>query len=129
VAYAARAGAEAVLVVLADLPFLSTEAMEALLACSHGGREVVIAPGQRGGTHALLVRPPAWLQFSFGPDSLRTHLKQVVKARARLALYEELALTFDIDLPEDLRKVATLDPDLLRCVAARRDDKEDRYEN
>jgi 2-phospho-L-lactate guanylyltransferase len=101
-------------VLLADLPFVTAEAIKALLDRSTIGTEAVIAPGQRGGTHALLVRPPGWLQFAFGPDSFRQHTRRVGEAGARLVLYEESALAFDIDIPQDLVRALQADPGLLQ---------------
>ena len=102
-AWALAAGAEAILVVLADLPLVAGEALRQLLALSRGGREVILAPGQRGGAHALFCRPASLLKFVFGRDSRRRFMAQAAQVEARLTLFDSPALSLDIDTADDWR--------------------------
>jgi 2-phospho-L-lactate/phosphoenolpyruvate guanylyltransferase len=98
------AGADAVLVVPIDLPLISPEALQALLAPLDDPARplVVLVPDRHGrGTNALLVAPPGAIEFGFGGDSRRAHAACAADAGAR---YLELdgPLSLDLDTPEDL---------------------------
>ena len=111
--WAIEAGAEALLIMLADLPLVTGDALWKMLAQSTGGREAILARGQRGGTHALFLRPPGWLPFTFGQGSLARYVSRVSEAGAQLVIHDSPALALDIDLPEDLKQWAMLRPDLV----------------
>ncbi len=96
-------GASAVLVLPADLPLLTREAVDALIACAYPPPAVVLAPDRRGtGTNALLAAPPTVIEFGFGRNSLLRHKARAQQAGVRLELIHLPALSLDIDLPEDL---------------------------
>jgi len=118
--WALQAGADAVLVLLADLPLVTGAELGRLLACSCGGKEeeeeAILAAGQRGGTHALLVRPPGWLSFTFGTGSYARYMAQIERAGGRLAVYESPALALDIDTGEDWQRAACARPELRKIA-------------
>jgi 2-phospho-L-lactate/phosphoenolpyruvate guanylyltransferase len=99
-------GATAVLVLPADLPSVSDEAIDALLAEAnepinkHG--LVAIVPDRHGrGTNALLVSPPDAIDPAFGEDSRAAHAaRAAVAGVAWLELDGPLSL--DLDTPADL---------------------------
>jgi 2-phospho-L-lactate/phosphoenolpyruvate guanylyltransferase len=98
----AARGAEAVMVLMGDLPTLSADDVRALAALLDG-HDVVLAPDAPGtGTNALALRVPAPMPTCFrGGESLADH---VTAARARglaIALCERAGLGFDVDRPED----------------------------
>ena len=65
--WAVSHGAQAILVLPADLPLLTPNDITAMLDLLREPRSVVIAPDVRGeGTNALLLRPPDALHFAFG---------------------------------------------------------------
>jgi len=115
-AWALGQGARAVLALLADLPLVSGVELQAMIERSAGGREAILAPGQRGGTHALLLRPADWLAFAFGPNSFARYAARVRAAGGRLVVYASQALAFDIDLPEDWIEAQRLRPALTHMV-------------
>ncbi len=95
--------ASAVLVLPADLPLLTRQAVEALIAPADPPPVVVLAPDQRGsGTNALLMAPPEIMDYAFGPNSLSRHKARARKSGARLEVIHLRTLALDIDLPEDL---------------------------
>ena len=116
---AATAGATAVLMLPADLPHLSIEALDGLLeaadaamAAGSGGPLVVIAPSDaRQGTNALLLSPPAVIEPCFGLESFEAHLRASARAGAALQVVDDPALGFDVDTPDDLER---LEPALMR---------------
>lgn len=108
--WAVRAGANAMLVALGDLPLLAPDDVRAVAeqarALEAGGsprRIAVVAPDRSGtGTNLLLVAPPAALDAAFGPGSRARH---EAMARARglaLAVYSAPTTAFDVDRPADL---------------------------
>ncbi len=95
---------DALLVVPIDLPLVSPQALEAVLAPLDDPARplVVLVPDRHGrGTNALLVAPPDAIEFGFGGDSRRAHAACAADAGAR---YVELdgPLTVDVDTPDDL---------------------------
>lgn len=98
-------GAEAILVLPIDLPFVTAEAviavLEPLLAEPTGAHVVLVTDRHGTGTNTLALRPPEIIDFAFGPGSRRAHR---AAAEAAGATYIEVggALTVDLDTPEDL---------------------------
>ena len=103
-------GAQAVLVVPADLPLLTPADIAAVLDLGRGSRSVVIAPDARGeGTNALLLRPPDAINFAFGPQSFYEHCAQAETSQVALWVHRSPALAFDLDTPADWKQISTLD--------------------
>ena len=103
-------GAEAILVLPIDLPFLTAEAVAALLEPLAQSPTVVLVTDRHGtGTNALALRPPDVIEFSFGPDSRRRH---ETAAKAADARYVELdgPLTVDLDTPDDIVHAESITP-------------------
>jgi 2-phospho-L-lactate guanylyltransferase len=100
---AARAGAEAALVLTADLPLASAAEIESVLAAAGPPGSVLLVPSRDGtGTNAMLLRPPGAIRPALGPDSRARHLARARRA-GLVALTRELpGLALDIDTPRDL---------------------------
>jgi 2-phospho-L-lactate guanylyltransferase len=99
----ARAGVEAALILVADLPLARPADLEALLAAAPPGPGVTLAPSRDGrGTNALLVRPPEALDPRLGPDSLARHVAAAARRALGVTRVERAALGLDIDTSEDL---------------------------
>jgi 2-phospho-L-lactate guanylyltransferase len=96
-AWAMRRHADALMVVLGDLPLLTAEDVLALVsqaAETPGTPSVAMASDRAGkGTNILLLRPPDALAFAFGED-IEPHIMRVPGA------------AFDVDTPDDLRELA-----------------------
>ncbi len=102
-ALAKRAGASAVLVLPADLPYLTIETVRELIELSGDPPVVVVAPDRHEkGTNALLVAPPGLIEYEFGTDSYAHHLQLGRSASARVEICKSPALGLDLDAPEDL---------------------------
>jgi len=92
-----------VLVVPADLPLLTSEAIQAVLEKAVHPPVIVVAPDRHHlGTNTLLVYPVGLIKYEFGRDSYERHRQQALKAGARLEICDLPTLALDIDLPEDL---------------------------
>jgi 2-phospho-L-lactate/phosphoenolpyruvate guanylyltransferase len=104
-------GATAVLVLPADLPAVSADAIDDLLqGAVHAGIDgsepapglVAVVTDQHGsGTNALLVSPPALIDPAFGQGSRALHRAAAATAGAIL-LDVDGPLSLDVDTPDDL---------------------------
>jgi 2-phospho-L-lactate guanylyltransferase len=107
------AGADALLVVPIDLPLISPEALQKILApLDEPSRPlVVLVPDRHGrGTNALLVAPPDAIEFGFGGDSRRAHAACAADAGARFVELDG-PLSLDVDTPADLLLVGERAPE------------------
>ena len=107
-------GADAILVLPIDLPFVSTDALDAVIdALPAGGPAVVLVADRHGtGTNALVLRPPDVIEFAFGPGSRGAHADLATAAGVPYVELES-PLSFDLDTPDDLVLVETVDPERL----------------
>lgn len=106
--WAAARGANSVLVLPADLPFLTMADVRGLWEASqqlYASQAMVIAPdGREQGTNALLVRPPGVLSYQFGPGSFRRHCALAAGQGMAWHIYRSPRLGLDVDVPDDLQR-------------------------
>jgi len=101
------AGAGMLIVLPADLPRVSPEAIAHVIAAAdparRAGRPVValVPDRHRDGTNALLVSPPGLIRFSFGQGSRAVHEAEALAAGADFVEVEG-ELMLDVDTPDDL---------------------------
>jgi 2-phospho-L-lactate guanylyltransferase len=105
-------GAGAVIVLPADLPAISADAIAAFIDTARPTEPPVVGlvpDRHERGTNALLLAPPDVIDFAFGGDSRVAHAS---RARVADARYVEVggALTLDLDTPDDLLHVESADP-------------------
>lgn len=101
--HAQSGGADAVLIVHADLPLLTTGDLRAMIEAAPAAPGMVIA-GDRAasGTNALLVAPAGAMPYHFGVGSYAAHLA-AAKSHGLTVVEADLPnLAFDIDTPDDL---------------------------
>ena len=107
---AVAGGAEAIVVIPIDLPFVTAHDVDLVLAAlDDGPRMVVLTPDRHGtGTNALVLRPPGVIDVAFGSDSRAAHRAAAIRADAT---YREITgpLTVDLDTPADLVYLESLD--------------------
>jgi 2-phospho-L-lactate/phosphoenolpyruvate guanylyltransferase len=101
-----HAGASALLALHADLPLLTSQSIDDMVAvlATAGDRPGIVVAGDRHrhGTNALLLRPTDAIPFRFGERSFGRH--QAAGDRQGLAVipYHDRSLGFDLDTPADL---------------------------
>ncbi len=97
-------GARALLVVLGDVAGARPSELAAMLDAleSQGGRGVVLAPADDGGTAALLRAPPDAIPPCFGVESARAHREAAARAGAPLRELALPSLATDLDDASDL---------------------------
>ena len=100
-------GATAILILPIDLPLVTTEAVEVVVAPLTAGSAdpapiVVLVPDRHGtGTNALGLRPPDAIDVAFGRGSRRAHLTAAGLAGATVVELDG-PLSVDLDTPDDL---------------------------
>jgi 2-phospho-L-lactate/phosphoenolpyruvate guanylyltransferase len=112
---AQEGGATDLLLVMADLPYLTTADVAALLDAGRKNvatKLVVIAEAKDGGTNALLLRPPTVLEFAFATHrpSSKLHAEAARKAGIEPVIVRRPGLARDIDTPADLAALASDHP-------------------
>lgn len=99
--FAAAAGVEQLLILPADLPWLTLLDLQAVCALGERGDGVVVGPAQDGGTNVLHLRLPSDLPFCFGEQSFRRHMEAARAAGLTPVVYSSPTLQFDLDTPAD----------------------------
>jgi 2-phospho-L-lactate/phosphoenolpyruvate guanylyltransferase len=121
----AARGAEAVLILPADLPLADAASIEKLVATANIGPSVAICPSLDGdGTNALLLRPPDCILPSFGPGSYERHIAQARDRSCRTWVVRSEQLALDIDEPQHLDQLLDLSAptrarEVLRSIVSR----------
>ena len=101
--WASEWGADALLIVLADLPLVQASDVAGLIdAAERQGRGIVLAPSNDGGTNALLLRPPDAIRFRFGRESAQKHAQEAERLGLPVTRVRSARLAFDVDTPADL---------------------------
>lgn len=97
------------LVIVADLPRVTADDLDAIVvAGQHTPSVVIVAPTHDGGTGALLRRPAAVITPTFGVRSAAAHLDAARMAGARAGVIIRPGLAYDVDRPADLDRYAGL---------------------
>ena len=106
--WARSVGADALMVLLGDLPLLHAEEVRGVVALARdtwtperGG--VVIAPDRAEiGTNVLLLRPPGGLPFAFGRESYALHSGLARERGLSVGIFHAPGTAFDLDMPADV---------------------------
>jgi 2-phospho-L-lactate guanylyltransferase len=105
--YAIERGADAVAIVPADLPAVTTDDIAALAAALGPAPCCAIAPDeQEQGTNALALAPPDPDFFRYGADSFQAHLEAARAHGMALRILRRPGLAGDLDTQEDYRRYA-----------------------
>ena len=91
---------DALAILPADLPLITTEALTAALRTL--GPVVLARSHDEAGTNLLLRRPPKAIPARFGPQSFRRHLDQAEARGLPAAVVDRRELSFDLDVPSDI---------------------------
>lgn len=108
-AAALAAGAEALLVLPADVPLVRPSDLTGLAALLGQGADLALAPdGEGRGTNALAMRRGAELPFRFGPNSATLHLAAAAERGLVARRYLSSTLALDVDDPLSLARYRAL---------------------
>lgn len=101
---ATRQGADAILILPADLPLISAEEIRAFVELGEElAQGLIIAGSGDGGTNALLLKPPHAIDFAYGPHSFQEHIRRAEEIGIPVHVVTSAALALDLDSPEDLQ--------------------------
>jgi 2-phospho-L-lactate guanylyltransferase len=102
--WAISEGALSLLVLPADLPYLSAFDVRILTTMPRDERVAVISPDEADeGTNALLMRPADAMPFAFGPGSYETHQRTAKAHGLEVGIYKHTSIAHDVDTLEDLQ--------------------------
>jgi len=105
ISHAVEQGADAVLLLSSDLPFVTKRSVQRLLAVGAAGDEpvaVAVPAVGRGGTNALYLRPPGAINLHFGGDSLALFRHDAETSDVRFLIHHSAEMALDLDEPDDL---------------------------
>ncbi|HST04589.1 MAG TPA: 2-phospho-L-lactate guanylyltransferase [Chloroflexia bacterium] len=105
-AWAEAGGADALLVLFADLPLLLPDDIVDMVRQSESTHTIVVAPDRHGsGTNALLTHPVGLAQFAFGPGSFEAHMALAEATGAQVSVFHSAGTELDIDTLDDLARL------------------------
>ncbi|MXX81291.1 MAG: 2-phospho-L-lactate guanylyltransferase [Chloroflexi bacterium] len=110
----------AILIVPADVPLITPDSVDMMVATAPDGPAVVVAPAHDGGTNGLFLRPPDVIAPQFGPSSARAHQQSAAAAGEMGVPFRESRIdvwAFDLDTPSDLRWLREALPQLPDAIA------------
>jgi 2-phospho-L-lactate/phosphoenolpyruvate guanylyltransferase len=93
----------ALLVLLGDVPAVTTDEIEFIVRALPRDVGAVICPSRAEGTSALALRPPDVIDFRFGPRSFAHHEQEASARGVPLQIMRFDSLLNDVDEPDDLR--------------------------
>jgi len=100
------AGTDVLLILAADLPFVTSEEIGALIEASRAGGVVAAPDWKHTGTNALAFPLGHELAMHFGPGSLAAHEAEARAAGLAFKLMQRPGLAFDVDEPHQLEALA-----------------------
>jgi 2-phospho-L-lactate guanylyltransferase len=98
-------GADSVLVLPADIPFVTAKDINRFVEFGASNCAVVLSPSGNWGTNALFQHPPKLIPARFGPQSFLAHIREAYGRGIGVRLHLSTGLATDIDSAEDLRKI------------------------
>lgn len=104
--WAKQRNAHSLLIIHADLPFLTSEEVNAFIEerefFENAGSDIRIARSKDGGTTGLFTQPIDAIPFSFGEQSFEKHKDAARRNNCEPQSRESFGFAHDIDSPEDL---------------------------
>ena len=111
-------GVDELLILHADLPLVTAEALRDLVAqAPEAPSATLVRPGD-GGTNAMLLRPPGRFSLAYGRGSGDLHESAAREAGLAVRRADVPALALDLDTPADARELLA-QPEGRACGAGR----------
>lgn len=107
----AREDVTAMVFLPADIPLVSVEELEVVLdgVGQSGQMEFLIVPAHDlGGSNCVVTSPPNCVEFGFGEDSFRRHLRLARASGIEPQVAKLPGVGLDVDTPEDLVAAAQM---------------------
>jgi len=93
------------LIVHADLPLLTADALATFVGSAPPAPSVTISPSGDGGTNAMLLRPPGRFALAYGELSAARHRISAEAASMTVVEAPHPAIALDLDTPDDLMRL------------------------
>lgn len=104
----ARRGGAAAVVLMADLPRIEARDVGAIVSALDAHDVVLVRDHLGHHTNALAMAPPTAMRTRFGrSDSFDAHVAAAREASLRVAVIENERVAFDVDVPDDHRRITT----------------------
>ncbi len=100
-----RLGGTELLILHADLPLASAEALLALAKAAPEAPSATLVRSRDGGTNAMLLRPPGRFALAYGSGSGDLHEAAARAAGLAVLRTDVPALALDLDTPADVRRL------------------------
>jgi 2-phospho-L-lactate guanylyltransferase len=101
--WAISEGADALMVIFADLPRLTPDDVRNIKELGKSAGTIVLAPDRHEeGTNVMLAHPVELAHFAYGPRSFQKHQAAAHKVGAQIQIYLSPGVSLDIDTPDDL---------------------------
>lgn len=102
-------GANASLIVPADIPLLKRDDIESMVTLGRYHNSVVLAPDRHErGTNLMLVRPPGLIPYAYGDNSFLQHQQLARDIGASVLIYRSERVALDLDTADDLQAYISL---------------------
>lgn len=88
-----------ILIIMADMPLVTKKQIHQMTDLKG---DIIISPGSRGGTNAILIRRPDVFHVDYYGTSFLDHLRIVKEAGLSVDIYDSFLVSTDIDEPVDL---------------------------
>ena len=86
-----------------DLPFINQIDVETFIH-SHKKGMTIVEADKDGGTNALIVDIPIMIDFQFGENSFKKHIRSAENANITTRVFKNKALSSDLDDENDFKK-------------------------
>jgi 2-phospho-L-lactate guanylyltransferase (CobY/MobA/RfbA family) len=103
--WCAEKKADAVLFLLANIPFLASVDVDRIITLGSAAPSLVLALSIKGGANAIFLNPSDVISAQFGPDSFFNLVKKAMETDVPLKFYSARSIAFDLESPEDMRKL------------------------
>jgi 2-phospho-L-lactate guanylyltransferase len=100
--------AAGVMIVPADVPLITPEEVDAIIAQHH--RVTVVPDAEHMGTNCLICSPPNCIPYRFDGRSCKPHVDAAFAAGFTPTIMPSAGFALDIDTPDDLKMLLTRDP-------------------
>ncbi len=88
-----------ILIIMADIPLVTPDSINEMI---NRNEDVIVSPGRRGGTNALLLRKPSLFSVSYYGLSCIEHLERAALCNMSCGVHDSFFMSVDIDEIEDL---------------------------
>ena len=103
--WAISEGADALMVIFADLPLLMPGDVLSMKELGRHKGTLVLAPDRHGqGTNVMLSHPVELAHFAYGPHSFQQHRAAALEKGAHVQIYTSPGTSVDVDTPDDLEQ-------------------------